>query len=266
MIFKDYHVHSKFSTDSKESLENIIEKGKELGLKEIAITDHMDLKTNNGGKFIFDVEEYFKVLTELKEKHKKEIDIKIGMEFGIQRGLEVELKKLAKNSFDFILMSTHSIDGVLVDRSEFWEGKSKEEVHKEYFLNLLDCVIRNNDFSVVGHLDFISRYGGKKRGKVDHEKYVDIIDEILKVLIEKGKGIEVNTSGIRYLEERFYPANSVLKRYKEFGGEIITVGSDAHRAEDICKNFKDVKERLEIIGFEYLASFDDQKVIFEKLE
>lgn len=269
MIKSDYHIHSKFSGDSNEELERIVNRAKKLGLEEIAITDHMDLDTNNNSQtFVLDLDEYIKTLLDLKEKYKKDLDIKIGMEFGIQKHLVEKASELLKKyPFDFIISSVHSIDRILIDRPEYWENLTMKEGHEKYLKNVLECARKNEAFSVFGHLDFISRYGGvDKKGIIDYIAYQDLIDEILKTLIEKGKGIEINTSGIRYLENRFYPADVVLKRYKELGGEIITVGSDSHRAEDIAKNFKEVEEKLESLGIKYLSSFDKMEVSFKKIK
>lgn len=268
MYLSDYHIHSNFSGDSVEDLENIIKKAKELELKEIAITDHMDLDTGSiyDSNFILDLNKYIPRLLELKERERKNIDIKIGMEFGIQRHLGKEAEKIIKNHpFDFVISSIHSIDKILIDKKEYWSDKTKEEGQEKYFLEVLNCIKSYDTFSVQGHLDFISRYGGEgKKGFINYAKYDDIIDEILKELIDKGKGIEINTSGIRYLENRFYPCNSLVKRYFDLGGEIITIGSDSHRAIDICKNFSEVYDFLENINIKYISSFDKMKVEFKK--
>lgn len=269
MIKSDYHIHSEFSGDSNEKIENIINRAKKLGMEEIAITDHLDLDTNNNSQlFIFDLDRYVETLLNFKEKYKKELKIKIGMEFGIQKHLVEKAKEIEeKYPFDFIISSIHSIDRILIDRPEFWENLTMKEGHEKYLENVFKCAKYNEAFSVFGHLDFISRYGGvDKKGVIGYIAYKDIIDEILKTLIDKGKGIEINTSGIRYKENRFYPADEILKRYKELGGEILTVGSDSHKAEDIGKNFQDVEKKLESLGIKYISSFDEMEVSFKKIK
>nr|WP_307774732.1 histidinol-phosphatase HisJ family protein [uncultured Cetobacterium sp.] len=266
MIISDYHIHTNFSGDSNEKLENIIEKAKELGIKEIAITDHMDLDTGDGDpRFILDVDRYIKTLIEAKERYKKELDIKIGLEFGIQNHLGDKAKEIIeKYPFDFVISSVHSIDKQLLDQQLYWKDKTTKEAHERYFKEVLKCIDCYSDFSVHGHLDFISRYGGEKKGKVNYLEYHDLVDEILKKLIEKGKGIEINTSGIRYKENRFYPADSIIKRYFELGGEIITIGSDSHKAEDLGKDFKRAYDLLESLGVKYISSFEEMNATFKK--
>lgn len=271
MFRSDYHIHSKFSGDSSEELERIINRAKELGLQEIAITDHMDLDAKDGSNnndFKLDLDIYIPTLQQLKEINKKEIDIKIGMEFGIQKHLiELEAEIEKKYPFDFIINSVHTVDGLLLDKENFWRGKTREEAQEKYFLEILNNVQSTDKFSVVGHLDFISRYGGVgKKGFIDYILYQEVIDEIFKVLISKNKGIEINTSGIRYLENRFYPCDDLVKRYFQLGGEIVTVGSDSHKASDIGKDFKKAYDFLESIGVKYISSFDKMEVSFKKIK
>lgn len=134
-----------------------------------------------------------------------------------------------------------------------------------YFENLLKNVEVYSHYSVYGHLDLITRYGGEKFRGLNYDKQKDIIDEILKIIIYKGKGIEINTSGFRYGENRFYPDTRVLKRYFGLGGEIITVGSDAHRKEDIGKDFNRVYDFLKSIGQNYICLFENMNPIFKKI-
>ena len=223
---------------------------------------------NSGVDFILDLDRYIPTLLELKDKHKKELDIKIGMEFGIQKHLgKIGDDLISKYPFDFVLSSVHSVDKLLVDQKEFWENKTRDEAHEKYFLEILKSLDAFNNYSVHGHVDFISRYGGiDKKGFIDYNRYRDLIDLILKRIIEKGKGIEINTSGIRYNENRFYPHNDIIKRYFDLGGEIITIGSDSHKASDLGKDFKLVYDFLESIGVNYISSFDQMVSSFKKIK
>ncbi|MGL4730528.1 MAG: histidinol-phosphatase HisJ family protein, partial [Clostridium sp.] len=161
MIISDYHIHSSFSGDSVEDLDRICRKAKELGIKEIAITDHMDLDvigTTNSNDFMLNLDEYVPTILKLKDQYKDDLDIKLGMEFGIQRHLgEVGDKIIEKYPFDFIISSVHSVDKLLLDQKEFWENKTREQAHDKYFLEILKSVENFNRFSVQGHLDFITR-------------------------------------------------------------------------------------------------------------
>ncbi|MGL5965347.1 MAG: histidinol-phosphatase HisJ family protein, partial [Fusobacteriaceae bacterium] len=238
----------------------------ELGLQEIAITDHYDLDSpQEHAGFILDIPKYFEKIRETKEKYKGKIDVKVGIEIGSQPQIYHELNNLVEEyDWDFVLSSLHTVGRKDVSFPEFFQGKTRDEAHKEYFEAVLDSVENFRNYSVMSHLDFISRYGGKEYRDMDLKKHWDIIDEILKKIILTNRGIEINTSGFRYGEDRTYPSWDILKRYFELGGEIVTVGSDAHRKQDICADFDKVYDFLESVGVKYISSFDKREVSFKK--
>ncbi|MGL4393433.1 MAG: histidinol-phosphatase HisJ family protein [Fusobacteriaceae bacterium] len=264
MIRQDYHIHSKFSTDSREDLEQIVNKALSLGLEEIAITDHHEVAQDP--KILYylkNTKEYFDVIFALKEKYKNKIHIKIGIELGIQAHLLEESKKIVEShNFDFVLASTHSINRQDIGMPEFYKGKTIDKAHEFYFQNIIYCLKNFDKFSVLGHLDFISRYS---HSPIEYKKHEKTIDEILKLLIEKNRGFEINTSGYRYKEDRFYPLKEIIHRYFSLGGEILTVGSDAHRHQDMGMDFDKVYDFIKSIGVKYLTSFENMKPSFVKI-
>ncbi len=270
MYRSDSHVHSEFSGDSKEKLEKIIEKAKELKMDEITITDHLDLDfPMKPNIFTLDLEKYIERLKELR-KREKELQIKIGIEIGLQPTLVNRYNSILENKdIDSIRGSSHAISGKDVATKDFFLGKEKNEAHREYFLEVLKNIDLFPEISVYGHLDFINRYGigvYKDYKDLDYILHQDIIDEILKKLIFKNIGIEVNTSGLRYGLKNFHPHINILKRYKKFGGEIITIGSDSHRSEDIMKDFDIVKKLLKELGFNSYCTFKNKKIEYRDLD
>ncbi|MGL4534821.1 MAG: histidinol-phosphatase HisJ family protein [Fusobacteriaceae bacterium] len=267
MILSDYHIHSKFSGDSKEDLDEIVKKSIDLGLEEIAITDHHDWNSpqeNHG--FVLDIEKYFKEIKEIKEKYKKKIEVKIGIELGIQPHICKESEKLIKSKeWDFVLCSLHTVQNFDVSLPEYFIGKNKQEAQNRYFQDVLYSAKNFQEYSVMSHLDFISRYGGEEFKGFNYSDHYEIIDLILKTIIEKNKGIEINTSGFRYGENRTYPNFEIVKRYFQLGGEIVTVGSDSHRKEDISKDFKKVYDFLKSINVKYISSFNIRENSFRKI-
>ena len=267
MIISDYHVHSEFSGDSIQNIDELISKAISMGLEEIAITDHLEYDMEGiPGKWILDLESYTQKIGIMKEKYRKDIEIKLGVEIGIQPHTKEYLEeKIKMYPFDFVINSSHAINRIDLAFGEIQEGRTKEEVQALYFDNVLKNVELYNKFNVYGHLDFITRYGGDAYKGLNYEIQRDIIDEILKKIISKGKGIEINTSGYRYREDRFYPYIKVLNRYFELGGEIITVGSDAHKKEDVAKDFDIVYDFLRNAGKKYICSFKKMEPIFKKI-
>ena len=138
-------------------------------------------------------------------------------------------------------------------------------INAEYFSGILDNVKAFKDYDIYGHLDYIVRYGPNKDALYSYAKYRDIYDAILKTIIESGKGIELNTGGVKYGLKDLHPTCDVLKRYKELGGEIITIGSDAHTPENLLHHFSRAKAVLEECDFKYYTIFQDRTPQFIKI-
>ena len=271
MYKSDSHLHSNFSTDSTEKLENIIERAIELGLDEIVITDHMDYAdTEEEDCFVFNIEDYLKTLKELREKYKDKINLKIGMELGVQPHLYKRYEPILKSDeYDFLIGSSHAIDGIDASFSRLYQKfENKDELHRRYFETILENLEIYEGINTYGHLDYIRRYGGAffpNHKEVDLELHKELIDKILKKLIEKNIGLEINTSGIRYQVGDFHPCTEILKRYRELGGKIITIGSDAHKALDVGKDIENAKKHLKSLGFTHYCTFTKKKPEFREL-
>ena len=270
MYRSDSHVHSEFSGDSVESLERIIQRAKDLKMDEITITDHLDLDfPMEPNIFTLDFNKYIDKVKELKNRE-KDIKVRIGIEIGLQPHLVQNYEMIFKNQdIDFIIGSSHSISRKDVSNKEFFLGKEKDEAHREYFLEVLENIDLFPGISVYGHLDFINRYGAgiyDNYKELNYDLHWEIIEKILKKLISKRIGLEVNTSGLRYGLKNFHPHINILKRYKKFGGEIITIGSDSHRSEDIMKDFDIVKKLLKELGFNSYCTFKNKKIEYRDLD
>ena len=265
IMFYDYHMHSNFSPDSKTDMEKMIEASINLGIKEICFTDHMDYDVNQTDKFIIDYEKYLNKLELMKEKYKNQISIKKGIELGLQPHLIDKYNKDMKNyKFDFILCSQHAIGKNDLYYSEYFKNKNQYDAYEIYYKTLYDIVKNFNNYSVLGHLDLVKRYGNYENILGDNS-FMDIIESILKEAIYNGKGIEVNTSCFRYNLPDLTPSKNIISLYKDLGGEIITTGSDAHSPDFISCKFDYIYSYLKDLGFKYICTFDNLKPNFIKL-
>ena len=167
--------------------------------------------------------------------------------------------------FDFVIGSVHSIRRSDIAFGEIFKSYSDEEVYHMTLEETLEDVKLYDDFDTLGHLDYMTRYGRTREKEYSYQKYSEIIDEILKVLIHKGKGLELNMAGLKYGLPYAHPHKDVLKRYKELGGEIITIGADGHKPEHIAYDFHKVKEILNECGFAYYTEFKERKPVFCQL-
>ena len=123
-----------------------------------------------------------------------------------------------------------------------------------------------DDFDVYGHLDYIVRYAPLEPRRFFYGDYGDLMDEILRFLISRGKGIEVNTGGYKAGLGCPNPCPEVLRRYRELGGEIVTMGSDAHAVEYVGSFMGEAQEVLRGCGFRYFTLFRGREPVFVRLE
>lgn len=262
----DVHMHCGFSNDSETRPEDMIESAIAKGLSVICFTDHYDKDNLDwGDEAIFDVESYFQKMIELQEEYRDQIDIRIGAEIGMQPYLaEYYQDFMAQHPFDFVIGSVHSVleHDVALD---FFQKHSDPEGYKIYFEEMLQDVQKIKSYDVLGHLDYIVRYSNQGSKGFDLNDYMDIIEEILKQVIAHGKGIEMNMSGLKYGLGAPHPQPEIIKRYRELGGEIITVGADGHIPEHIAYDYHLADDILKSCGFKYYTEFKGRKPLFVKI-
>ncbi len=257
-MYFDYHIHTDFSGDATFPMEEMVLGAIRNNAVEIAITDHLDLDypDPNFDLVLRDYDTYKKTIYDLQLKYADQISILSGIEIGIQPHLGRELLDFIKTkSFDFIIGSVHCIDRVDLYEGRFCQGKTKEEAFQQFLEETLRDIKVFPYFNVLGHFDVIRRYCPYEDKSLLYDDYSDILDEIFKFLIYNGKGIEINTSGFKYGVKDPLPDIKALKRYKDLGGQIITVGSDAHTPDRVRDHFKEVEPYLREAGFDSIARF-----------
>ena len=192
-------MHTDFSSDSDASPESMAQGAVGKGMKQICITDHQDWDyPEDPSQFRIDMERYFPVLQKLREKMKDQILIGIGVEIGFQRHLgEYYRNFTASYPFDFVIGSTHVVEGKDPYNGVLFENRSDKEVYEQSFAETWENIRIIQDFDVLGHMDYIVRYGKHQARDYDWKNYSDLIDEILRWLIEHGKGIEMNMAGFK---------------------------------------------------------------------
>lgn len=269
-IKEDFHLHTSFSSDCEASMASMIEQGIALGLSRLCITEHMDkdyvLRTPEAFDFEVDTASYHHTYQMLKERYKEQIKVLFGIELGLQPHVADFYRQYVTDyPFDFIIGSSHICHRRDPYFSDFYEGRTEDEAYREYFESILENIYAFNDYDVYGHLDYTVRYGPNQDRNYSYEKHADILDCILRELVNRGKGIEINTGGLRYGLAHPNPTEDILKRYLSLGGEIITVGSDAHEPKHIAYEFEQVSSILIECGFKYYTVFENRKAEFVKL-
>ena len=252
MIF-DSHMHSKFSTDSRMKIEDAINTAKERNLG-IIITDHMDLAYPIEDDFKFHIPSYFNEY----EKYRGD-RLKLGIEIGLTEDTLLENEAIAKNyDFDFILGSIHAVNNLDIYVDYINQGYDKTKFFQLYFENMLNCVKLYNNFDSLSHIDYPCRYCTFENKEIILDDFKDIIAEIFKILINKNKVLELNTSRL-HIKEAQKSLIDIYKLYSDLGGKYITLGSDAHIQNSIGRNFDlalNFSEKVNLQG----VYFDNRKI------
>lgn len=276
-MFADYHVHTEFSDDSIYPIGQVIRDAINMHMDEICITDHVDygikddwdcgreIRYRNGEPFAnVDYPRYMAAIRDLKHRYGDKITIKTGLEFGMQVHTIPQFEALFHRfPFDFIILSVHQVEDKEFWTQDFQRGRSQQEYNERYYEEMLNLVKTYKDYSVLGHMDLITRYD--KAGIYPFEKIKPLAEEILKIVIADGKGIEFNTSCHRYGLNDTTPSVQLLKLYRDLGGSVITIGSDSHKPEHLGTYIKDAKILLKNLGFQKFCTYEKMHPIFHEL-
>lgn len=271
-ITADCHLHSSYSGDSVTPMEEMILCGIRQGLDTMCFTEHMDYDYPDcpdlpHDAFVLHTDAYCYDLIKYKEKYADRIRLLFGVELGLQPDIARKNAGYVKSyDFDFIIGSAHVCHGKDPYYPAFFEGRSDEQAYREYFECILENIKVFSNFDVFGHLDYVVRYGTHKEKDYSYEKNKDILDEILKRLLDMGKGIELNTGGLIKGMKEPHPCLDILKRYRQLGGELITIGSDSHDANHIAGCFDRAYDALRECGFKYYTVFEKRVPEFVKLK
>lgn len=263
MITADCHMHSEFSADSSAPMSAMIESAIKKGLKTICFTEHMDYDyppqpgVADSLEFSVDMNAYEKQLFELKDRYSRDIEVLFGIEMGMMPYLGDKCRDFVKKyNFDFVIASTHLVDGRDPYYPQaYFNGICEETGYRRYFETIIENMKAFSDFHTYGHIDYVVRYGPNQNKNYSYEKYKDILEPTLKYIIQSGKALEINTGGYKYGLGQPHPHLDVLQAFKSMGGELITIGADAHAPQHVAFDFARLEKVLVDIGFKYYAVY-----------
>jgi histidinol-phosphatase (PHP family) len=257
-------MHTHHSGDSEADPRAMVRSAMEKGLDGLCFTDHYDYGYPDDPElFLLNLDAYHAEIGALRAEYEDTFPIRLGIELGLQPSAVEENRRVtASRPFDFVIGSSHVVHGYDPYYPQYYEGRTEDAAYREYFESILENLQTDVDFDVYGHLDYVVRYGPNQNRFYSYRKYADVIDEILRTLISRGKGIELNTAGFKYGLGHPHPTEEVLLRYRELGGEILTIGADAHAPEHVAFAFDKVPELLKQAGFRYYTVFTARKPDF----
>jgi len=258
----DYHIHTANSPDSDAPVAAVVDGAISAGLTEIAITDHCDFTWPQQDILnpYFDLDKYRDEIRHTREKYRGRINVLFGLELGIRPDLGQVIDEIIDSyKFDFLIGSMHDIMGVDFYVREFLRKRPKKQAYEEYF-ELLLASIKACDFDVLGHMDYLVRYADYSDPVVHYADFAAGIDAVLRELIALGRGMEINTSGYAYGQNQPHPNFSIIRRFYQLGGEIITIGSDAHSPSRLAQNFNNAVQLVKEAGFTHFATFSEREI------
>ena len=268
MVLSDYHVHTLYSPDSKMEPEEAILAAIASGVTEICFTEHMDLGHHmESFNRVPDFERIEENISQLRKKY-PEINIGKGIEVGYIRDTAKQTAEvLAEQNFDYVLLSTHCVDGIDCYVPESKRDRDKITAYKRYLETLYDSVMDDNlieHYDCISHIGYIAKCNHYEDNTFPYQLFPELFDKILSEIIKRGKGIEVNTSGIDRAGH-VLPHPEIIRRYRELGGRIITIGSDSHKPENVGAHIKDAIDIIAKAGFTEITLFKNREPNFVKI-
>jgi histidinol-phosphatase (PHP family) len=262
---QDYHIHTNFSIDSEANMEAACEAAIARGIDEIAFTDHLDFGPDDSRGY-FRKTDYLAAVERCRLCYLGQLSVRAGVEVGEPHIFPEEASEVVGvDDFDVVLGSVHYVAGMQAAWLEDFFEQPLHEAYASYFSQVVDLAA-GGDFDVLAHIDLVKR-DARKFGKTydGPEPYADMIRTALRSLVERGKGLEVNTSPLRRGQPEPCPSLQILRWYRELGGEILVLGSDAHAPDAVGAHLDRAVEMARSVGFRRLATFKQRRMDWRRI-
>lgn len=277
----DCHTHTFYSMDSDADIVQMCLRAEKLGLEAYAVTDHCecawwypkehyaDTSLSEDYDFASDFEKSVSAVCRLKERFDGRLNLICGTELGsAMHDLSVAEKAVYDKRLDFVIGSVHQLRGLPDFAFIDYKKYSEDEIYallSDYFQEIYE-LCRWGKFDVLGHLTYALRYiSGNYGMEADLSRFEEIIAESFRELVRNGCGIEINTSGLRQAYGRTFPELHYIKLFRSVGGQLISIGSDAHTVEDLGKGVGDGAELARAAGFDRVCFFRQRRPEYIKL-
>lgn len=259
----DIHVHSVYSFDGREQVSDIALRAGQLALSVLCLTDHCEMNSDDLPAVEDKILRSVREMRSLREKHSEDVLLLSGIEMGQGTQNPEEAKRfLDAVPFDFVIGSLHNLAG----EEDFYFLKYTPENAPQYlerYFDELSALVNWGEFDALGHMTYPLRYMSQQLPKMpDMRPYQEKIDSILHSLANQNKALEINTSGLRTAYENTFPGIEYLRRFKELGGKMVTIGSDAHTIADIGSGIRAGAQIAKKAGFDRLTYFVNRTPVF----
>lgn len=269
MYLADYHLHTTCSPDGKLTASQIAEIALARGLQEICITDHLDTIYWNTyePRTDFDWPALQRQIDEARERFGQQLAIRMGAELGEATISTERADILLQNApaLDFIIGSVHTASKKFDYFDLYYMEKRDMDYYRAIMEDYLDetlKLVNYGKFHVLGHLTLPLRYIKNNVGlDLTFDDRTERLEEIFSLMIDKGIGLELNTNrGGAPL-----PSAQLLRLFRRMGGQVVTIGSDAHVPEHIGLAVQSCQQLLQETGWQYFATFDRGQPVFHRL-
>ncbi len=266
--YYDMHLHSSCSHDAHSPIPHIAERAISKGVRAFAVTDHLDLHLAKAKDVFSCVDDSIRLATEYKSELSDRVKILRGVEIG--EGIwykERVTRLLSEYELDVVLGSVHTVrtaEGPRLYCEMDFSCVTDDGLYSFmslYFAELFEMA-STLPFDILSHLTCPLRYINAKYGRAyDIKRHEAQIDRILRKIIARSIALEVNTS----CEDFLMPDEWILRRYRELGGYLITLGSDAHIASNIAKGFDGALQTLRRLGFSHYYFYENRTPVAVKI-
>jgi len=264
LIQADLHIHSNFSFDGQGAIQEYCEPAVALGLQEICFLEHLDLYPPDPYCRYLDPEAYAAAVAEARAKFGGQLKISMGVEVTYLPSLEREIAEYVEGKgYDCVAGGVHLIfggEGGISEEMEALETFAKHEaveVYADYFEHVA-AAVRSGLFDVICHLDLVQRYGVHHLKEFDFGRCYGQLRRILEGMIKRELALEINSSGLRQEPNSPYPSRAILKLFRELGGQLITLGSDAHQPVHLADGLDQCLELAQNLGGFQVVSFQNR--------
>jgi histidinol-phosphatase (PHP family) len=253
----DAHLHTDQSPDSNVAIDSYAAAALQRGIAEIAITDHVDFERGAPAYAYTTFADRERTVRDAAQRWgPRGVDIRFGVELTYDRSWEADIRThLAGHPYDFTIGSVHDRVESPYARSKVgaWvAGRPLAEVVAPYFVEV-EAAARSGLFDAIGHIDGVKRYLHPHVMPTEFAHEPELYEPILRALVDSGTALEVNTSGLRYPIAETFPGPPIVARFRELGGRAVTVGSDAHRADQFAWGLGDGYAIAAAAGFDELS-------------
>jgi len=255
MIPLDNHMHSTFSEDGESSPEKMCRRAVDLGIPEIGFSEHWDVGPYEKNPRFFQPEPWYAELVRLREQFVGKMTIRAGIEVAEPHLYpQPTVEVLACNPFDYVLGSVHFVGSSFMFDEAYFRTHSADEVYRGYFAQV-ETMLNTADIDILAHLDLPVRTAKPIFG-YDPTRYEDQIRRILHMVVERNLALDVNAAGLRKAARNLMPDLLILKWYAGMGGERVTLGSDAHAANQVGLHLDAALEAIRAAGISHVTHFE----------